>query len=58
MITALNRNWHPEHFLCELCERRVGEDGYHEKDGHAYCRYDILFDEKLKNRFSCSENVT
>jgi paxillin len=39
MITALNRNWHPEHFLCELCERRVGEDGYHEKDGHAYCRY-------------------
>lgn len=39
MITALNQNWHPEHFLCELCERRVGEDGYHEKDGHAYCRY-------------------
>ncbi len=38
MITALNRNWHPEHFLCELCERRVGEDGYHEKDGYAYCR--------------------
>ncbi|CAF1396917.1 unnamed protein product [Adineta steineri] len=38
MITALNRNWHPEHFLCELCQRRVGEDGYHEKDGHAYCR--------------------
>jgi paxillin len=38
MITALNRNWHPEHFLCELCERRVGEDGYHEKDSHAYCR--------------------
>lgn len=38
MITALNRNWHPEHFLCELCGRRVGEDGYHEKDGQAYCR--------------------
>ncbi|CAF1100205.1 unnamed protein product [Rotaria sordida] len=38
MITALNRNWHPEHFLCELCQRRVGEDGYHEKDGYAYCR--------------------
>jgi len=29
MITALNRNWHPEHFLCELCQRRVGEDVYH-----------------------------
>jgi len=39
MITALNRNWHPEHFLCELCQRRVGEDGYHEKDGYGYCRY-------------------
>jgi hypothetical protein len=42
MITALNRNWHPEHFLCKLCERRVGEDGYHEKDGYAYCRYVLI----------------
>ncbi|CAF0973381.1 unnamed protein product [Didymodactylos carnosus] len=38
MITALNRNWHPEHFVCELCKRRVGDDGYHEKDSKAYCR--------------------
>lgn len=46
MITALNRNWHPEHFLCELCERRVGEDGYHEKDGHAYCRLVKFYNKK------------
>lgn len=54
MITALNRNWHPEHFLCELCDKRVGEDGYHEKDGYAYCRWDSIdsIDARIEESFS------
>ncbi|KAL3858007.1 hypothetical protein ACJMK2_012625 [Sinanodonta woodiana] len=41
-VTALNRTWHPEHFFCAQCGRPFGEDGFHEKDGKAYCRADYF----------------
>jgi len=36
-VSALDRTWHPECFVCEECARPFGEDGYHEKEGKAYC---------------------
>ncbi|XP_046551095.1 leupaxin-like isoform X1 [Haliotis rubra] len=39
-ITALGKTWHPEHFFCTKCGRPFGEEGFHEKDGKAYCRDD------------------
>ncbi|KAL5015690.1 hypothetical protein ScPMuIL_005279 [Solemya velum] len=41
-VTALEKTWHPEHFFCALCGRAFGEEGFHEKDGKAYCREDYL----------------
>ncbi|XP_053121669.1 transforming growth factor beta-1-induced transcript 1 protein isoform X1 [Hemicordylus capensis] len=41
MVTALDKNWHPEHFCCVKCGRPFGEEGFHEKDGKQYCRQDF-----------------
>ncbi|XP_064425557.1 transforming growth factor beta-1-induced transcript 1 protein isoform X1 [Latimeria chalumnae] len=41
MVTALDQNWHPEHFCCVKCRRPFGEEGFHEKDGKQYCRQDF-----------------
>nr|XP_025044593.1 transforming growth factor beta-1-induced transcript 1 protein [Pelodiscus sinensis] len=41
MVTALDKNWHPEHFCCVKCRRPFGEEGFHEKDGQQYCRQDF-----------------
>ncbi|XP_018024477.1 leupaxin isoform X8 [Hyalella azteca] len=39
-VTALDKNWHPDHFFCAQCGNTFGEEGFHEKDGKAYCRED------------------
>lgn len=36
-VSALDQAWHPEHFVCEECERPFGDDLYHEKEGKAFC---------------------
>ncbi|XP_041038573.1 transforming growth factor beta-1-induced transcript 1 protein-like [Carcharodon carcharias] len=41
MVTALDRNWHPNHFCCAKCGRVFAEDGFHERDGKPYCRKDF-----------------
>ncbi|WAR03810.1 PAXI-like protein [Mya arenaria] len=41
-VTALNATWHPEHFFCGQCGRPFGDEGFHEKDGKAYCRADFF----------------
>ncbi|XP_067170967.1 transforming growth factor beta-1-induced transcript 1 protein [Apteryx mantelli] len=41
MVTALDKNWHPEHFCCVKCGRPFGEEGFLEKDGQQYCRQDF-----------------
>lgn len=41
-VTALNKTWHPEHFFCAQCGRPFGDEGFHEKDGKAYCRADFF----------------
>lgn len=37
-VTALDLTWHPDHFFCAQCGRPFGDDGFHEKNGKAYCR--------------------
>lgn len=39
-VTALEQSWHPEHFFCAHCGSPFGDDGFHEKNGKAYCRND------------------
>ncbi|XP_071588612.1 LOW QUALITY PROTEIN: transforming growth factor beta-1-induced transcript 1 protein-like [Heliangelus exortis] len=41
MVTALEKNWHPEHFCCVECGEPFGEEGFLEKDGRQYCRKDF-----------------
>jgi len=41
-VTALDTNWHPEHFFCAHCGKQFGQEGFHEKDGKPYCRGDYL----------------
>lgn len=41
-VTALDKTWHPEHFFCAQCGKDFGEDGFHEKDGRAFCRQDYF----------------
>ncbi|XP_066577916.1 transforming growth factor beta-1-induced transcript 1 protein isoform X2 [Amia ocellicauda] len=42
MVTALDKNWHPECFCCVKCGRSFGEEGFHERDGQQYCQEDFL----------------
>ncbi|XP_070571983.1 paxillin-like [Ptychodera flava] len=41
-VTALDKTWHPEHFFCAQCGRHFGDEGFHEKDGKAFCRDDYF----------------
>jgi len=38
VMRALDKTWHPEHFFCTLCGKHFGPEGFHEKDGKAFCR--------------------
>lgn len=38
----MDKTWHTEHFFCSQCGQQFGEDGFHERDGKAYCRNDYF----------------
>eukprot|EP01091_Cochliopodium_minus_P007210 TRINITY_DN1712_c0_g1_i2.p1 TRINITY_DN1712_c0_g1~~TRINITY_DN1712_c0_g1_i2.p1 ORF type:complete len:521 (-),score=138.47 TRINITY_DN1712_c0_g1_i2:132-1694(-) len=38
-LTAMGRQWHPEHFVCTHCHTAFGETGFWEKGGDPYCQY-------------------
>ncbi|XP_026161912.1 paxillin a isoform X3 [Mastacembelus armatus] len=42
VVTALDKTWHPEHFFCAQCGAFFGPEGFHEKNGKAYCRKDYF----------------
>ncbi|XP_047438876.1 titin-like isoform X2 [Mugil cephalus] len=42
VVTALDKTWHPEHFFCAQCGAFFGPEGFHEKDGKAFCRKDYF----------------
>lgn len=40
---ALDQTFHPEHFVCAHCGCQFDQDdGFHEKDGRAYCKNDFF----------------
>lgn len=41
-IFAMGKHWHPEHFKCDVCTKKLQEDNYYERDGLAYCVDDYL----------------
>lgn len=41
-VTALDKTWHPEHFVCYSCGKELGDEGFHEKDGLVFCRTDYF----------------
>ncbi|KAK7916012.1 hypothetical protein WMY93_011773 [Mugilogobius chulae] len=42
VVTALDKTWHPEHFFCAQCGDFFGPEGFHEKEGKAFCRRDYF----------------
>ena len=36
-MSALNRVWHPEHFVCAHCHEPFGESNFWEKVNQPYC---------------------
>ncbi|KAM3876086.1 leupaxin [Diretmus argenteus] len=56
ILSAMDQNWHPEHFFCAHCGDRFGPDGFLEKDGKPYCNRDFyhLFAPKCSG---CGESV-
>ncbi|MEQ2270439.1 hypothetical protein XENORESO_009942, partial [Xenotaenia resolanae] len=42
VVTALDKTWHPEHFFCAQCGSFFGPEGFHVKDGKAFCRKDYF----------------
>uniref|UniRef100_A0A914DRP2 LIM zinc-binding domain-containing protein n=1 Tax=Acrobeloides nanus TaxID=290746 RepID=A0A914DRP2_9BILA len=41
-VTALGKTFHAEHFVCAECGREFGDQGFHERDGLAYCKPDFF----------------
>lgn len=37
MLSALGKQWHPEHFVCKVCEKPITGSTFNEKDGHPVC---------------------
>ena len=40
VVNALNRQWHPEHFTCAVCDTELGQVTYYESDSKPYCEKD------------------
>ena len=57
VITALGRQYHPEHFVCAHCRQELGERTFFERDGQCYCEQDYhnLFAPKCSY---CTEPIT
>uniref|UniRef100_A0A1I7XGA8 LIM domain protein n=1 Tax=Heterorhabditis bacteriophora TaxID=37862 RepID=A0A1I7XGA8_HETBA len=41
-VTAVAKNFHIQCFVCAECGVEFGNDGFHEKNGRAYCRKDFF----------------
>ncbi|XP_077594993.1 transforming growth factor beta-1-induced transcript 1 protein-like isoform X2 [Stigmatopora nigra] len=42
MVTALDKNWHPECFCCVKCGGTFGEEGFHDREGQQFCQQCFL----------------
>jgi len=56
-ISALEKTWHPEHFLCSGCGCQLGEEGFHERGESAYCKT-CYFDQFAPKCGGCNTPIT
>ncbi|XP_038060084.1 LIM domain-binding protein 3-like isoform X3 [Patiria miniata] len=40
-VSAVGRNWHPEHFVCAHCHQNLSTQGFVEQNGKVYCERDF-----------------
>ncbi len=40
MLLALDKKWHPHHFVCARCQQPFPSTTFYERDGQAYCEHD------------------
>ncbi|XP_022100389.1 PDZ and LIM domain protein 1-like isoform X3 [Acanthaster planci] len=40
-VSAVGRNWHPEHFVCAHCHENLSTQGFVEQNGKVYCEKDF-----------------
>lgn len=40
VTTALGQVWHPEHFVCVVCDAEIGTKTFFEREGKPYCEND------------------
>lgn len=40
VTTALGQVWHPEHFVCVVCDLEIGTSTFFEREGKPYCEED------------------
>lgn len=40
VTTALGQVWHPEHFVCVVCDNEIGTSTFFEREGKPYCEVD------------------
>ena len=40
LLTAMSRTWHPEHFVCAICEEELANKAFYELEGRPYCEKD------------------
>jgi len=45
MLTALNKNWHPECFHCSTCQKLLNDESFLEKGNEAFCKN--CYEEKM-----------
>ena len=55
-MTAIGRNWHPEHFVCTHCHENLKNKTFVEEKGKIYCEEDFvkLFADKCTK---CGQNI-
>jgi len=37
-VTALDRAWHPEHFVCAACGKPIGRASFYAHEDKPYCK--------------------
>lgn len=37
VLTALGKSWHPDHFVCAVCEKPIIDVTFNEKEGSPVC---------------------
>ena len=53
VCNALGRAFHPEHFLCSICDEELFSKTFYEREGKAFCE-DDYHDQYAPKCFACN----